>query len=87
VFLRCVGVAAVDVTNVGSKRASEIVLELANGTVVEWGSASTGALGALELPASRKLDNLLLVHDRHPGLQGVERIHAASQDPFVKLAQ
>jgi hypothetical protein len=44
-------------------------------------------MGPLELPASRKLDNVLLVYDRHPGLQGVARIHAASKDPFVTLAQ
>ena len=46
-----------------------------------------GALGPIELPASRKLDNLLLVHDKNPGMQGVARINAATQDPFVTLSQ
>lgn len=82
-----VTVAAIDVTGVGSKRSSEIVLEMTNGTLVEWGSAKCGALGPIELPASRKLDNLLIVHDRNPGLQGVARINAATKDPFVTLSQ
>jgi hypothetical protein len=85
VFFRHLSVAVVDVTNVGSKQGSEIVLELSNGTLVEWGSAPTGALGPIELPSTKKLDNLLLVHDRHPGFHGVARVHAASEDPFVTL--
>jgi hypothetical protein len=60
---------------------------MANGTLVDWGSARCGALGPIELPASRKLDNLLIVHDRNPGLQGVARINAATKDPFVTLSQ
>jgi hypothetical protein len=86
-FFRYLDVGAIDVRNVGSEGSSEIVLELNTGTLVDWGSASTGALGPLELGTSQKLDNVLLVHDRHPGLVGVTRIHAASRDPFVTLAQ
>jgi hypothetical protein len=86
-FFRYVDVSVIDVSNVGSLKTSEIVLELSSGTIVEWGSAMTGAMGPLELPTSRKLDNLLLVQDRHPGLQGVARIHAASQNPFPTLSQ
>jgi hypothetical protein len=86
-FFRYAAVEAIDVRNVGAACSSEILLLLRCGAVVEWGSAGTGSLGPLELPASHKLDNLLLVHDRNPGLVGVVRIHAASRDPFVTLEQ
>jgi hypothetical protein len=82
---RYLQVALIDVSGVGSARLSEIVLELTNGTIVDWGSARCGTLGPIELPASRKLDNLLTVHDRNPGLQGVARVNAATKDPFVTL--
>jgi hypothetical protein len=82
---RFVGVAAIDVTGVGTSRSSEIVLELTNGTLVDWGSAKTGALGPIEIPVSAKLDNLLLVQDQNPGLHGVTRVNAATRDPIVTL--
>jgi hypothetical protein len=84
-MLRYVTIAAIDVSAVGSARGSEIVLELANGTFVDWGSARTGSLGPIELSAAAKLDNLLLVHDRNPGLNGVARVDAATRDPVVTL--
>lgn len=87
VVFRYMRVLAVDVTGVGTSRPSEVLLEVQNGPVIEWGSAPSGALGAIELPPSRKLDNVLVVHDRNPGFRGIARINAATDSPFVTLSQ
>jgi hypothetical protein len=84
-IFRYTSVAAIDVAGVGTARSSEIVLELANGTLVEWGSAPTGVLGPIEMAVGAKLDNVLLVQDQNPGLHGVTRINAATRDPIVTL--
>lgn len=82
-IFRYVSIETVDVANVGSAKGSEITLELANGTLVEWGSASTGATGPIEFPASHKLDNMLVLNDQHPGLTGLARVHVAAKDAFA----
>ncbi len=73
----------VDVTNVGGKRGPEITLELVNGTIVEWGSASIGKLGPIELPVDTKLDALALVNDRNPEFQNVAKVNVTVDPPFV----
>ncbi len=80
-------IAAIDVSRVGAKRGCEIELELANGTAVEWGSAPDSHFGLLEVPPAKKLDGLLLVHDRNPGYHGVARINVSVDSPVVTPAQ
>jgi hypothetical protein len=87
VIFRYAKIATIDVTGVGKEKSSEIVVEIQHGPLVDWGSAPSGALGPIELPASKKLDNLLIVHDRNPGFRGIARINAATDSPFVTLSQ
>lgn len=72
--------AAIDVTHVGDARGSEILIELVGGPIIEWGSAGESRLAAIEVPTTRKLDNLQTVESDpdHRNFRGLVRVNLST---------
>lgn len=83
-FLRDRGPLVVDVTGAGAARGSDVVLELENGVLVEWGGPPGGPLAGIEASTTRKLDALLEASAAYPGFRGVTRINVMTSAPFVE---
>jgi hypothetical protein len=80
-----VGVQVIDVSNIGGRvdaKKSELALLTANGCVIYWGRPSTtNKFG--ELTPSQKVDNLKMVLQTYPHLDGLRYVKVYSKEPTV----
>lgn len=78
--------AGLRIDRVGVEGQGEVVFLTATGVELEWGrSARKSEFSALDLPARARVDNLLTVLRRRPGLPGVRRIVLWRDRPEVVL--
>lgn len=82
--LRIVAVDATNALGATDPRESEILLLAEPGAVIEWGRSELSPFADLELPATRKIENIARVLDAAPDLKDVASIQVRWREPTYR---